>query len=199
MTGAAALPGVAGPFRSPFAGAGACREAGLSLPDGASWPDPVPELAGQFRNSTSLADVEDNCCEAWLAHRRYLLDEAGHVAGERSPATRRAAAQVVADLVAYRELFAMDRVPEGLRRWRGADPSVVAEMPAPGQSKTPPVAGSGLQPMLAAAFYLTGSGGARSQLAGGDREVLAGAGASWLSVALLVAGLGGNCLRRTTS
>ncbi len=26
------------------------------------------------RGTTSLADVDDDCCEAWLAHRRYLLD-----------------------------------------------------------------------------------------------------------------------------
>jgi hypothetical protein len=47
---------------------------------------------------TSLAGVDDGCCEAWLAHRRYLLDGNGQVAGERSPATRRAAAQTVAAL-----------------------------------------------------------------------------------------------------
>ena len=41
----------------------------------------------------SLADVDEDHCEAYLAHRRYLLDQNGHVAGERSPATRRAAAR----------------------------------------------------------------------------------------------------------
>jgi len=38
MTGAAALPGAAGLLQSPFAGADVCREAGLSLPDGAPRP-----------------------------------------------------------------------------------------------------------------------------------------------------------------
>ncbi len=52
-------------------------------------------LASQ--GTTSLADIDEDCCEAWMAHRRFLLDDDGHVAGERSPATRRAAAQVVAD------------------------------------------------------------------------------------------------------
>jgi hypothetical protein len=112
-------------------------------------------LASQ--GTTSLADIDEDRCEAWLAHRRYLLDDKGHVAGERSPATRRAAAQVVADLVTHRELFTMDRVSEGLRPWRGSAPSVVAEMPAPGQNKTPPVPDSVLQPLLAAALYLTGT------------------------------------------
>ena len=36
----------------------------------------------------SLAGIDDDRCEAWMAHRRYLLDQNGHVAGERSPATR---------------------------------------------------------------------------------------------------------------
>jgi hypothetical protein len=112
-------------------------------------------LASQ--GTTSLADIDEDRCEAWLAHRRYLLDDEGHVAGERSPATRRAAAQVVADLVTHRELFTKDRVSEGLRPWRGSAPSVVAEMPVPGQNKTPPVPDSVLQPLLAAALYLTGT------------------------------------------
>src|SRR5579859_3661397 len=64
-----------------------------------------------------LADVDAGRCEAYLAHRRYLLDDNGRVAGERSPATRRAAAQAVADLIAHRELFTADRVAAGLRPW----------------------------------------------------------------------------------
>ena len=110
-------------------------------------------LAGQ--DVASLADVDEDRCEAWMAHRRYLLDENGHVAGERSPATRRSAAQAVADLVTHRELFTADRVAGGLRPWGGAAPSVVAEMPhGARQNKTPPVADSILQPMLAASLYL---------------------------------------------
>jgi integrase len=235
MIEAAALPGAADPLQSPFAGTDVCREAGLSLPDGASRPMfdddlwdfteiiglprqmsrvsrrfdftaitstrwrllakeqimamlatrheavmPMPHayrtplhlvtafsrlaeltrflnwLASQ--GTASLADVDDDCCAAWLAHRRYLLDASGHIVGERSPATRRAAAQTVADLVTHRELFTTDRVPADLRPWGGAAPSVVAEMPCgTGQNKTPPVSDSLLQPMLAAALYLTGT------------------------------------------
>jgi integrase len=104
---------------------------------------------------TSLADVDGDRCEAYLAHRRYLLDGNSQVVGERSPATRRAAAQVVVDLVNHRELFSSDRVPEGLRPWGGVAPSAVAEMPSGvGQNKTPPVKDDVLQPMLAAASYL---------------------------------------------
>ncbi|MGH3868216.1 MAG: hypothetical protein ACRDQ4_19270 [Pseudonocardiaceae bacterium] len=104
---------------------------------------------------TGLTEVDIDRCEAYLAHRRYLLDENDVVVGELSPATRRAAAQVVVDLVNHRELFTTDRVPVGLRPWGGAAASAIAEMPCgAGQNKTPPVNDSVLQPMLAAASYL---------------------------------------------
>lgn len=110
-------------------------------------------LTGQ--RVVGLAEVDGDRCEAFLAYRRYLLDDNGQVVGERSPATRRAAAQVVVDLVNHRELFSSDRVSEGLRPWGGVAPSAVAEMPCGvGQNKTPPVNDNVLQPMLAAASYL---------------------------------------------
>ena len=59
---------------------------------------------------TGLGQVDTDQCEAYLAHRRYLRDEHGVVVGERSPATRRAAAQAVVDLVNHRDLFSTDRV-----------------------------------------------------------------------------------------
>ena len=102
-----------------------------------------------------LADIDGERCEAYLAHRRYVRDEHGVVVGELSPATRRAAAQTIVDLVNHRELFTADRVAAHLRPWGGAAPSAIAEMPhGRGQNKTPPLADSVLQPMLAAAGYL---------------------------------------------
>ncbi|MGH8921502.1 MAG: site-specific integrase, partial [Actinomycetes bacterium] len=102
-----------------------------------------------------LAELDGDRCEAYLAHRRYLLDANNVVVGERSPATRRSAVQVVVDLVNHRELFSTDRVPEGLRPWGGAAPSAVAEMVSgQGQNKTPPLDNAVLQPLLAAAAYL---------------------------------------------
>jgi hypothetical protein len=104
---------------------------------------------------TSLGDIDDDRCETYLAHRRYLVDNDGRVVGERSPGTRRAAAQIVVDLINHRELFSLDRVQPGLRPWGGANPTSVAEMPCGrGQNKTPPVEATLLQPMLAAAGYL---------------------------------------------
>lgn len=102
-----------------------------------------------------LAEVDARRCEEYLAHRRYVRDENGVVVGELSPATRRAAAQTVVDLITHRELFTADRVAEDLRPWGGAAPSAIAEMPCGrGHNKTPPLEGSVLQPMLAAASYL---------------------------------------------
>jgi hypothetical protein len=37
--------------------------------------------------------------------------------GEQSPGVRRAAAQMIVDLVNYRDLFTTDRVPADLRPW----------------------------------------------------------------------------------
>ena len=69
-------------------------------------------LTGQ--QITGLAEVDGDHCDAYMAHRRYLLDGSGVVVGELSPATRRAAAQTVVDLVNHRELFTADRVQRGL-------------------------------------------------------------------------------------
>ena len=107
------------------------------------------------REVTRLDHVDAHVCEAYLAHRRYILDEHGAVVGEQSPATRRSAAQIIVDLVNYRELFTADRVPADLQPWGGATASAVAEMPSGRtQNKTPPVEDEVLQPMLAAALYL---------------------------------------------
>ncbi len=102
----------------------------------------------------SLSEVDEDCCAAWLMHRRHVLDESGTTIGDRSPGTRRAAAQVVIDLISYRELFTADRPPKGLRPWGGASASAVAEMRSGREeNKTPPVPGRVLQPLLASALY----------------------------------------------
>ncbi|WP_433678749.1 site-specific integrase [Nocardia sp. CA-119907] len=107
------------------------------------------------RGVTALAAITDPDCEDYLAHRRYVLDDDGRVVGERQPATRRAAAQVIVDLINHRDLFTDDRVAANLRPWGGANPSTVAEMPCGvGQNKTPPLDDTVLRPLLAAATYL---------------------------------------------
>lgn len=107
---------------------------------------------------SSLAQVDTRICDAYMAYRRYVLDEHGEIVGEQSPAIRRAAAQVVVDLVNYRELLTADRVPAGLRPWGGATASAIAEMPSGRtENKTQPVDDAVLQPMLAAAVFLVSS------------------------------------------
>jgi hypothetical protein len=102
----------------------------------------------------SLGEVDEDCCAAWLMHRRRVLDKSGTAIGDRSPATRRAAAQVVIDLLNYRELFTADRPRKGLRPWGGASASAVAEMRSGREeNKTPPVPSHVLQPLLASALY----------------------------------------------
>ena len=107
---------------------------------------------------SSFAQIDTRICDAYMAHRRYILDENGEVVGENSPGTRRRAAQVVVDLVNYRELFTADRVPADLRPWGGATASAIAEMPSGRtENKTQPVDNAVMQPMLAAALFLMSS------------------------------------------
>jgi hypothetical protein len=106
------------------------------------------------RGVRSLGEVDEDCCAAYLMHRRHARDETGAVLGDHSPATRRAAAQVVIDLLNYQELFTTDRPGQGLRPWGGASASAVAEMRSGREeNKTPPVPDHVLQPLLAAALY----------------------------------------------
>jgi len=121
---------------------------------------------------TSLAVIDTHICEAYLSHRRYVMDEHGAVIGEQSPGTRRRAAQVVVDLVSYRELFTADRVPADLRPWGGATATAVAEMPSGRmENKTRPVEDAILQPILAAGLYLVSTLGPHAvELAGQVRE-----------------------------
>ncbi|MHB8340271.1 MAG: site-specific integrase [Mycobacteriales bacterium] len=108
------------------------------------------------RGVTSLTTIDTQTCEAYLHFRRYLTDSDGTVAGEQSPAVRRAAAQVIVDLVDYRDLFTADRVRADLRPWGGASASAVAEMRSGREGNTTPaVADEILQPLLTAALHLT--------------------------------------------
>ncbi|MFK0258668.1 site-specific integrase [Streptomyces sp. NPDC090445] len=110
------------------------------------------------RGVSSLQQLDTRLCDAYMVHRRYVLDEQGAVVGEQSPATRRSAAQIIVDLVNYRELFTADRVPADLQPWGGATASAIAEMPSGRtENKTQPVDDAILQPMLAAALFLVSS------------------------------------------
>jgi hypothetical protein len=109
------------------------------------------------RRLPSLEHLDTADCGAYLDHRRYIVDAEGIVVGEQSHGIRRTAAQIVVDLVNYRELFTADHVRADLRPWGGASASAVAEMPS-GRSgnTTEPVPEQILQPTLAAALHLVG-------------------------------------------
>jgi hypothetical protein len=106
---------------------------------------------------TSLEDLTDQDCDAYLAHRRYQRDKDGAVVGERGPGTRRLAALIVTDLVNYRDLFTADRVPAGLHRGAGATPSDRRGHRQTEQDAAEPEAV--LQPLLAAALHLVDTAG----------------------------------------
>ncbi|MBS2963820.1 hypothetical protein KGA66_12235 [Actinocrinis puniceicyclus] len=107
------------------------------------------------RRISSLAQLGSAECEAYLAHRRFVLDDHGCVVGEQSPGIRRSAAQAIIDLIDYRELFTADRVRPELRPWGGASASAIAEMRSGRQGNTTePVPNTLLQPVLAAALHL---------------------------------------------
>ena len=126
------------------------RTAKLRLDELTRWLNWLPQ-----QGIRSLGEVDEDCCAAWLMHRRHARDEDGTAIGDRSPGTRRAAAQVPIDLLNYRELFTADRPRQDLRPWGGASATAVAEMPSGRlENKTPPVPGHVLQPLLASALYV---------------------------------------------
>jgi integrase len=106
------------------------------------------------RGLTSLDQVDEGCCAAYLAHRSHRRDATGQVTGQNGPSRRAVAIQVVHDLAGYRELFA-DRLPPGLRPWGGASASRAAGRRHTTENTTPPLTQDVLQPLLAAALYLT--------------------------------------------
>ena len=119
----------------------------------------MPELAGWLNWLTSeqipaLEDVTQDHCDRYLAERRRK-DNAGQVTGTLSAGTLQAVAAVIIELGAYAELFTADRYRGGFTPWRGRTASQVAGFRSGGENKTPPVDQQLLQPLLAAAFYLT--------------------------------------------
>lgn len=104
---------------------------------------------------TALADVGGEHCNACLNHRTHIRDEHDQITAGRGPATRRRAAQAVTGLASYAELFTAGRLRPGLLPFGGASPAAVAETPRRGENATPSLDTAVLQPMLAAALYLT--------------------------------------------
>jgi hypothetical protein len=139
----AALPRA---YRAPLAIA-TCRERLASVAGWLNW------LTGQ--GITSLAEVTQQHCDAWLEHRRHARDERGRPMRERGPASRRETVAAVLDLYSYAELFTVGGYQPGLRPWNGKPATTIAGVVRRDQNATPPVADRVLQPMLAAALHVT--------------------------------------------
>jgi hypothetical protein len=139
----AALPRA---YRVPLAIA-TCRERLASVTGWLNW------LTGQ--GITSLAQVTQRHCDAYLDHRRHARDERGRPVRERGPASRRETVAAVLDLYSYAELFTVGGYQPGLRPWNGKPATTIAGVVRRDQNATPPVADRVLQPMLAAALHVT--------------------------------------------
>jgi integrase len=103
----------------------------------------------------SLAEVTQEHCERYLAQRQLRRDKAGAVIGTLQESVTRLAAAVIIELALYGELFTADRYHERFIPWGGRSSSQVAGMRPSAQNKTPILEQRILQPMLAAALYLT--------------------------------------------
>jgi hypothetical protein len=126
------------------------------------------------RGLTSLGQVDNDCATAYAAHRAHRRDRSGRVTGTNGPSRRAVAIQLILDLISYRELFT-DRVPTGLRPWGATTATRAAGRKHPGENATPPVAAQVLQPMLAAALYLSDTIGPHlAELNGQYRAAVAG-------------------------
>ena len=67
----------------------------------------------------------------------------------------RVAAAAVTELASYGDLLSADRYPDGFTPWNGKSTAQVAGMRPPAENKTPVVSQEVLQPLLAAALYVT--------------------------------------------
>lgn len=101
---------------------------------------------------TELGQVTDHLCESYITDRRTGHDKDGSIIEKRGAVN--GAAQVVAGLAQYRDLFTTDRYPGGFRPFGGRAAVAVAGLKTPGENSTPPVPAEILQPMLAAALYV---------------------------------------------
>jgi integrase len=103
----------------------------------------------------SLRDVTQDHCDRYLAERHLRKDAAGTVIGTLEASVARVAAAVIIELASYGDLLSTDRYRDGFTPWNGRSSSQVAGMRPPAENKTPLVSQDVLQPLLAAALYMT--------------------------------------------
>jgi len=107
------------------------------------------------RQVPSLAGVTQDHCDRYLTERRLRKDAGGTVTGTLEESVARVAAAVVIELASYGELLSADRYRDEFTPWNGRSSSQVAGMRPPAENKTPVVSQEILQPLLAAALYVT--------------------------------------------
>jgi len=139
----AVLPGA---YRVPLT----LASCGNRLAETANW---LNWLTGQ--QITSLEEITQDHCDRFLIERGRRKDTSGMVTGTLEDASLRLPAAVVIELAGYGELFTADHYADGFTPWRGRTSSQVAGICHGGENKTPPLDQQVLQPLLAAAFYLT--------------------------------------------
>jgi hypothetical protein len=103
----------------------------------------------------SLGQVTQDHCDRYLIERGRRKDASGTVIGTLDDASLRVPAAVIIELAGYGELFTADRYAGHFTPWHGRASSRVAGIRSGGENKTPPLDQQILQPLLAAAFYLT--------------------------------------------
>jgi len=126
------------------------RTCGKRLIEAASW---MNWLTGQ--QIASLGQVTQDHCDRYLIERGRRKDASGTVIGTLDDASLRVPAAVIIELAGYGELFTADRYADHFTPWQGRTSSHVAGIRSGGENKTPPLGQQILQPLLAAAFYLT--------------------------------------------
>ncbi len=139
----AALPGA---YRVPLT----LQSCAQRLLEAASW---LNWLTGQ--RIASLGQVTQDHCDRYLIERGRRKDASGAVTGTLQDASLRVPAAVVIELAGYRELFTADRYAEGFTPWQSRTSAQVAGTRSGGENKTPPLDQRLVQPLLAAAFYMT--------------------------------------------
>ncbi|MEV6325645.1 hypothetical protein AB0M45_31430 [Nocardia sp. NPDC051787] len=151
-----------------------CAQSGLGPPTGTARSAPVP-LSGNHNLSTKpgaihlrrwldwlsshgvkdLAEVDQHHCDAFLQWSHHVRDHDGNVVRSTSPRYRHNILTPVKELAAYTELFTTGGYRPGFQPWpRRAIHQVVGRTHR-GENSTPPVRQEVLQPLLAAAFYVT--------------------------------------------
>jgi len=139
----AVLPGA---YRVPLT----LQSCGRRLTEAATW---LNWLTSQ--HLASLGQVTQDHCDRYLIERRRRKNAGGAVIGTLEDASLRAAASVVIDFAGYGELFTADRYAGGFTPWQGRTAAQVLGVRSGGENKTPPLDQQVLQPLLAAAFYVT--------------------------------------------